>query len=202
MTSRRHVLLGAVAAAAIPLPLLAQGVSNAPVVAGGSVIPQTNVIDSLAAAGGFNSFLEYASLAGAVDQLRGAGPFTLFALPDPAVDMIPAALRENLAPSTGGSGGQRQQGDMVRLQALVNMHIVPGRYTIADFSEQPVQLRTKNGNVLQVTKVANGQLQIVLVGDAGFGVGGANAYPPASLAGPQILASNGIVLPVNRPLIQ
>jgi uncharacterized surface protein with fasciclin (FAS1) repeats len=201
MTSRRHILIGAIAAS-LPLPLRAQTTMNAPLVTGGSVVPQTNVIDALAAAGGFNSFLEYAGLAGAVTTLRGAGPFTLFALPDPAVDMIPAALRENLAPSTGGSGTQRQQGDQVRLQALINMHVVEGRYTLADFAERTVQLRTRNGNTLQVASAAGGQLQITLVGDSGFGVGGANAYPPANLAGPQILASNGIVLPVSRPLIQ
>lgn len=201
MTSRRHILLGAVAAA-LPLPLLAQTTMNAPIVTGGSVIPQTNVIDALAGAGGFNSFLEYARAAGAIETLRGAGPFTLFALPDPAVDMVPAALRENLMPSTGGAGAQRQQGDQVRLQAFVNMHIVQGRYTTADFAERMLQLRTRNGNMLQVTSQAGGQVSIQLIGDAGFGVGGANSYPPANLAGPQILASNGIVLPVNRPLIQ
>ena len=199
MTSRRHFLLGA-AGAALPLPLLAQAFSNSP-----AVLPQTNVVDSLAAAGGFNSFLEYVRLAGAVEPLRGAGPFTLFALPDMAVDMVPAALRENMAPSTGGSDGQRQQGDIVRLQAFVNMHVVEGRYTTADFAERVVQLRTRNGNVLQVTSQAGGQMRIQLVGDSGFsgafGVGGANAYPPAMLAGPQIVASNGIVLPVNRPLL-
>ncbi|WP_165585340.1 fasciclin domain-containing protein [Roseococcus sp. SYP-B2431] len=201
MTLRRHILLGA-AAAALPLPLFAQTTMNAPVVTGGSVIPQTNVVDSLAAAGGFNSFLEYARMAGAIETLRGAGPFTLFALPDPAVDMIPIALREDMAPSTGGSNQQRQQGDQVRLQAFVNMHIVEGRYTTADFANRVVQLRTRNGNTLQVTAQGSGQVAIVLVGNSGFGVGGANAYPPANLAGPQILASNGIVLPVNRPLIQ
>lgn len=202
MTSRRHILFGAAAAAALPLPLLAQPTLNSPSVAGGSVIPQTNVIDSLAAAGGFNSFIEYARMAGAIEPLRGAGPFTLFALPDPAVDMIPIALREDMAPSTGGSNQQRQQGDLVRLQAFVNMHVVEGRYTAADFAERAVQLRTRNGNVLQVMSQGGGQIRIQLVGDAGFGVGGANAYPPAMLAGPQILASNGVVLPVNRPLIQ
>lgn len=201
MTSRRHILLGA-AAAALPLPLFAQTTMNAPIVSGGSVASQTNVIDSLAAAGGFNSFLEYAAAAGAVETLRGAGPFTLFALADPAVDMIPAALRENMMPSTGGSGAQRQQGDQVRLQAFVNMHIVQGRYTTADFAERMVQLRTRNGNMLQVSPQAGGQLAIQLIGDSGFGVGGANAYPPANLAGPQLLASNGVVLPVSRPLIQ
>jgi uncharacterized surface protein with fasciclin (FAS1) repeats len=107
-----------------------------------------------------------------------------------------------MMPSTGGSGAQRQQGDQVRLQAFINMHIVEGRYSAADFAERVVQLRTRNGNTLQVTSQGGGQLSIQLVGDAGFGVGGANSYPPANLAGPQILASNGIVLPVNRPLIQ
>ncbi len=202
MTSRRHLLLGA-AVAGLPFPLLAQTPLNTPGVAGGSVVaPQTNVIDTLSAAGGFNSFIEYARLAGAVETLRGAGPFTLFALPDPVVDMIPASLRESMAPSTGGSGPTRQEGDQLRLQAFINMHIVPGRYTMADFAQRTVELRTRNGNVLQVASNPQGQLQIQIIGNAGFGVGGANAYPPAMLAGPQILASNGVVLPVNRPLIQ
>ena len=202
MNARRKLLLGALAASSLPMPLLAQTTMNAPVVTGGSVVPHRNVIDSLAAAGGFNSFIEYARLAGAIETLRGAGPFTLFALPDRAVDMIPAGLRENLAPSTGGSERERQQGDQVRLQAFINMHIVDGRYGLAEIGDRTMQLRTRNGNVLQVAPLPGGQLQVRLVGDSGFGVGGANTYPPANLAGPEILATNGVVLPMNRPLIQ
>ncbi|WP_424812059.1 fasciclin domain-containing protein [Roseococcus sp. YIM B11640] len=199
MTSRRLMLFGA-CAAALPLPALAQ--ANRPVVAGGSVLPATNVVDSLAQAGGFNSFLEYARQAGAIETLRGPGPFTLFALPDPAVELVPIALREDMMPSTGGSNQQRQQGDIVRLQAFVNMHIVEGRYTVADFAERRVNLRTRNGNTLEVFSPAGGAVQIRVIGDSGFGVGGANGYPnPAMLAGPQILATNGTVMPVNQPLI-
>ncbi len=203
MTSRRHILLGAAAAAALPLPLLAQTTLNAPVVTGGSVIQQTNVIDSLAAAGGFDSFIELARQSGAVEVLRGAGPFTLFAPTDAAIDLLPISLREQMAPSTGGSGAQRQDADRVRLQAFVDMHIVQGRYTVADFAERKVNLQTRNGNTLEVYSPVGGQMQIRLVGNSGFGAGGTSYYPnPAMLAGPQILASNGIVLPVGQPLIQ
>eukprot|EP01031_Cornospumella_fuschlensis_P009502 gene9502-11662_t len=97
MTQRRTFMLGA-CASLLPLPLLAQ--TSAP-----TVIQTTNVVDALAAAGNYDDFLELVSRAGAVDTLRGAGPFTLLAPNNVAMQRMPNALREMLAPSTGGSGG-------------------------------------------------------------------------------------------------
>lgn len=121
MTQRRQFLLGA-CAAALPVAALAQVVPRAPL-----PLAQTNVIDALAAAGSYDNFIELISRAGAVETLRGPGPYTLLALSNAAMARLPSTVRETLDPSTGGSGAQRQDPDRVRLAAFVNMHIVEGR---------------------------------------------------------------------------
>ena len=134
MTLRRQFLLGA-CAAALPLPLLAQ-TAGAPV-----QVQQTNVIDALAAAGNYDNFIELVSRAGGVETLRGAGPFTLLAPNNVAMQRMPASLREMLDPTSGGANQQRQDPDRVRLIAFMNMHIVEGRYGLSQFNGRTTTLR-------------------------------------------------------------
>ncbi|MDB5412060.1 MAG: beta-Ig-H3/fasciclin [Rubritepida sp.] len=201
MTNRRVFLLGA-CAAVLPLPLLAQ--SNAPMVTGsGTTMPQTNVIDALAGASSFNSFIELARVAGAVELLRGAGPFTLFAPNDSAMNSLPNSLREMLNPTGGGNPNNRQDPDMLRLMAFVNMHIVEGRYTRDDFAGRTLTLRTRNGNMLEIETQPGMQPTAKIVGDNGFGAGGVNVmFRPTVLELPQIICSNGVVMPISVPMIQ
>ncbi|MBX9751101.1 MAG: fasciclin domain-containing protein [Roseococcus sp.] len=198
MTQRRTFMLGA-CASLLPLPLLAQ--TFAP-----TAIQTTNVVDALAAAGNYDDFIELLSRAGAVDTLRGAGPFTLLAPNNRAMQRMPNALREMLAPSTGGSGssGDTTPGtDFVRLGAFVNMHIIQGRYSLVDMMGRVTQLRTRNGNQIEFDGMRGDVVQAKIVGDSGFGVGGLNvSLAPITLAQREILCSNGIVLPISEPLIQ
>ena len=191
MTQRRQFILGA-CATLLPLPLLAQ-----------TTVPQTNVIDALAGAGKYDNFIELARQAGAVETLRGAGPFTVFAPDNAAMQRMPNSLREDIAPSTGGSGAQRQDGDRVRLIAFVNMHIVEGRYGMAELANRVTVMRTRNGNMVEVNAMQPNNITLKIVGDSGFGVGGVNlGVSPVVLTGPEILCSNGVVLPISEPLIQ
>lgn len=193
MTLRRHFLLGA-CAAALPLPALAQVAS---------VVQQTNVIDALAAAGNYDNFIELISRAGVVDTLRGAGPFTLLAPNNAAMARMPNSLREMIDPSTGGSNQQRQDPDRVRLIAFANMHIIEGRHTAADLMGRTVTARTRNGNMVEINSMQAGNTVFRIVGDSGFGVGGITVRTtPVTMVGPEILCSNGVVLPISEPLIQ
>lgn len=203
MTLRRQFLVGATIAL-LPLPLLAQ--SNAPVAAGQTTIQQTNVIDALAAAGNYDDFIELARRSGAVETLRQTGPFTLFALNNTAMAKLPASIREMIAPSAGGggsSGGGSMGNDTVRLAAFVNMHIVDGRYSTAELMGRVTNLRTRNGNMVEINGSQGQNMTIKIVGDSGFGVGGVTiATQPIMLASQQIVCSNGIVHPVSQPVIQ
>jgi uncharacterized surface protein with fasciclin (FAS1) repeats len=177
--------------------------ANVPVMGAQSTAPQTNVIDALAEAGNFDAFIEYVSRSGQVDYLRGAGPFTLMAPTNAAMERLPGTLREQLNPNQVNAGGAQPDPDRTRLQAFVNMHIIQGRYTLAQLADRTTQLRTRNGNVVEVVSQAGQEYRTRIVGDAGFGVGGINAeLRPTRFIVPEILASNGVVLPIDVPLIQ
>lgn len=195
MTQRRIFLLGA-CASLLPLPLLAQ-------TAGPSLVQATNVVDALAAGGKYDNFLELVSRGGAVDLLRGAGPFTILAPDNAAMQKMPNALREMLDPSTGGSGAQGQSPDHLRLQAFVNMHIIEGRYSLRELLGRVTQVKTRNGNQVEFNGTEGNVIQAKIVGDSGFGVGGLNVLlTPVTLGGPETICSNGILLPISEPLIQ
>lgn len=167
------------------------------------VVQQTNVIDALAAAGNYDSFIELVGRAGAVDILRGAGPFTLLAPNNAAMALLPTTLREALNPTgTTGSNDERQNIDPVRLPAFVNMHIIQGSYGSTELSGRTTQMRTRNGNLVEVNGADPQNLQLRIVGDSGFGVGGLTVAPRTTTVASPILCSNGIVLPISAPLIQ
>ena len=194
MTHRRQFLLGATAAL-LPLPLLAQ--------VRPSIVQTTNVADALAAAGGYDTFIELISRAGSIDILRGAGPFTILAPNEAAIMRMPSSLREDINPSTGGSGAQRQDGDRVRLLAFANMHIIEGRHTLAGFADRVTTMRTRNGNMVEVNAMRPGNTVIRIIGDSGFGVGGLTVRTAdVQLTGPDVICSNGVILPISEPLIQ
>jgi len=202
MTLRRQFLMGATAAL-LPLPLMAQ--SNAPVVRGQTTIPQTNVIDALAAAGNYDDFIELARRSGAVETLRGPGPFTLLALDNTAMAKLPASIREMIAPSTGGgsSSGGNMGNDPVRLAAFINMHIIPGSYSTSQLMGRVTTLRTRNGNSVEINATEGRNMVVKIVGDSGFGVGGVTVPTQPNMLAPQeILCSNGIVHSVSAPVIQ
>jgi uncharacterized surface protein with fasciclin (FAS1) repeats len=195
MTQRRQFLLGA-CASLVAAPALAQ-------LATPSLVQTTNVVDALAAAGNYDNFIELVARAGAVDTLRGAGPFTVLSPNNIAMQKMPNALREMLDPSTGGSGAQGQSPDRLRLGAFVNMHIIEGRYTLAELLGRVTQVKTRNGNQVEFNGMQGQVIQAKIVGDSGFGVGGLNVrLTPATLGGPETICSNGVLLPISEPLIQ
>lgn len=195
MTQRRQFLLGATATL-LATPALAQ-------LAAPSLVQTTNVVDALAAAGRYDNFIELVSRAGAVDTLRGAGPFTVLSPDNVAMQKMPNALREMLDPSTGGSGAQRQDPDRVRLAAFVNMHIIEGRYTLGELMGRVTQVKTRNGNQVEFNGMQGNAIVAKIVGDSGFGVGGLNIrLTPVTLSGPETICSNGVLLPISEPLIQ
>lgn len=180
------------------------------VVAGGlSLAPLTaqaqlrSVVDTLAADGRFNRFLELIGRAGMTDGLRGPGPFTLFAPTDGAFTGSPAAAVEDLvSQGSGGGGGGTLSGespDRLRLQAFIQYFIVPGQaWTLAQLTGPADRtLKTENGAVVVVSSKPG---EVVTLRNpapgqqsGSFGASGFNVMPPATLVQADIAASNGIV---------
>jgi uncharacterized surface protein with fasciclin (FAS1) repeats len=65
--------------------------------------------------------------AGMADQLRGPGPYTVFAPTDEAFKAVPPATLEAIAK------------DKTRLKAVLAYHVVPGALTSADVKNGPVK---------------------------------------------------------------
>jgi uncharacterized surface protein with fasciclin (FAS1) repeats len=118
--------------------------------------------------------------AGLKTVLEGAGPYTFFAPSETAL---------------GGSAEQLSQDEMkAQSAALLRAHIVPGALTRADIAAAierkggPVEMRTMADGVLTFSQDG----EAIVVG----GPGGAQAR----LTGDEVIASNGVVQPVDASL--
>lgn len=157
-----------------------------------------SVVDTLAADGRFNRFLELIGRAGMTDSLRGTGPFTIFAPTDAAFNAAPNfPVDQLLSQGSGGGALSGESPDRLRLEAFVQYFIVSGRtWTLAQLTGEDHTLKTDNGGVLLVSAKPG---QVVTITNpqpgqgAGFGAAGLNVMPPATLTQADLPASNGIV---------
>jgi len=166
----------------------------------------TNIADALAGDPRFSRFLAVIVRASAAQDFREAGPLTVFAPVDQAFVNAPAGVMQDLM-SGGSQRGGSSSGDASdrdRWLALINYHVVPGAIGPMDLKGADRRLRTRNGADLQVSTVGDvlslrnpAPLQ-QLAGQSAFG---ANFSPqPARLVGPEIIASNGIIYPIDQIL--
>lgn len=120
---------------------------------------------------------ELVEAAGLTETLRGAGPYTLFAPTDAAIDGLPEEQRTALA-----SPEQREQ-----LAALVSYHIVPGTVTAEDIGRAIDQA----GGRAEMATVGGANLSAAREGDAIVlsGAGGSRAR----IVTADGIRSNGVV---------
>lgn len=166
-----------------------------------------NVVDTLAADGRFNRFLELVSRAGATDQFRGAGPITLFAPTDAAFNSASASrLSELVQQGTGGAGGGELSGaspDLVRLRSLIGYHVIPGVALTRDLLVGDQNIKTVAGGVVRIASEGG---TVAITNPAPerqggtFGAGGLNVAPPAAITGPSVMATNGVIHPISQIL--
>ncbi|WP_237213741.1 fasciclin domain-containing protein [Falsiroseomonas oryziterrae] len=164
------------------------------------------IADTLAGDNRFARFLDLVTRATAVETFREPGPITVFAPVDEAFTGAPAGLLQDLLSQSYGRGSDTA-GDASNRQrwlALINYHVVPGAFDVAQLGGADRRLRTLNGGDIQisstggtmrVTNPAPAQ-QLSAVGSLGANVSAA----PAQLVGSPISASNGVIYPINQIL--
>ncbi len=103
-------------------PLLVRGLVNATVFAAAPIYVDRPLAQNLEDSIIFADYAELLRRTGDFDLLRGPGPFTVFAIIDPAIDDIAPIYRERMTDPANRDG----------LRRLVGYTIVPGRYTLAD----------------------------------------------------------------------
>lgn len=191
MFPRRTVFLAA-SAIALASPVLAQSPAST------RAPRETNVIDALTAAGGHGVFIGLAQLSGAVEHLRGLGPFILLAPSDAALSRLPASVLAGLAPPPGTNAPST---DPIRLAAFVNSHIIEGRGSLDALRGRTTTMQTRNGNAVEFTAADGGAFRVVSTGDGGFGTGGINLDPRERLIRSEVVATNGVIWPVSLPFV-
>lgn len=137
---------------------------------------QTDVVEAAANTGAFNTLLSAAEAAGLADELKGPGPYTVFAPTDAAFAKMPAGTLERLM----------QPDNRSQLAALVKMHVVSGaKLTTADLDGQQLTAETLNEP---------------LAIDASDPISGVRVNN-AAVTLPDIEASNGVIHAIDTVLL-
>ena len=158
---------------------LAASLAAAPTAAGAAE-PPADLVAAAEAAGEFTVLLAALEGAGLVDELRGDGPFTLFAPTDEAFEALPVGTIDALlAPSN--------RDDLV---ALLHYHVVPGRIGSKDIGAMVEGVGMQEASIESLDG-----LSLVIENQAGVTVDG------ASLLETDIEAGNGVVHAIDTVLL-
>jgi uncharacterized surface protein with fasciclin (FAS1) repeats len=126
-------------------PSLTQTVSGTEGLA--SQTPRSRPAGTGTPGGRFSIFLASLQRTGLQTRLRSGGPYTIFVPPDTVIDQVPEATRDPLF------------GDPDRLTALLEYHIVQGKWTL-DGLYTVSTLPTLEGKSLTVTAAESGGLLV------------------------------------------
>lgn len=132
---------------------------------------QKDVVDTAIAAGSFKTLVAAIQAAGLVQQLKGAGPYTVFAPTDEAFAKIPKADLDALMK------------DKVKLSRVLTHHVFAGNANSKDLA------------MLKDLSVADGGRLLIEVGKGTLKVGGATVVKA------DVAASNGIIHVIDTVLI-
>ena len=111
---------------------------------------QLDIVQTAMAAKNLTVLVKALQIAGLVDTLKSAGPFTVFAPDDNAFAKLPAGALDAL------------EADPAKLKAVLTYHVIPGNIMAADAMAMtsPTSPPTVEGATLQVTRGRRGRLKI------------------------------------------
>jgi uncharacterized surface protein with fasciclin (FAS1) repeats len=131
-----------------------------------------NLVEALEAQGSFGTLVQALEAAGLTTALEGSSDFTIFAPTDAAFASLPAgALDQLLANPTG------------QLTQILLFHVLPGRVATADI-DNGMQAVTQQGKSVNF-EVAGGSVKV----------------NGATVAGPEIEASNGVIHAIDTVIL-
>ena len=118
-------------------------------VGGALMVASKDIVDNAVNANNVTTVVAAVKVAGLVDTLKGAGPFTVFAPTNSAFAKLPAGTVDTLLKPENKS----------QLVDILTYHVVAGRYTSADLTDGLV-LKTVEGKTLKFTRDMSGKLWI------------------------------------------
>ena len=111
-----------------------------PLAFGAATAKASDIVDTAASAGQFETLVAAVKAAGLVETLKGDGPFTVFAPTDEAFAKLPEGTVENLLKPENKD----------QLVAVLTYHVVPGKIMSSDIAGQKAQVATVEGSELSV----------------------------------------------------
>ena len=134
-----------------------------------------DIVDTAMAAKNLTTLVKALQVAGLVETLKGAGPFTVFAPTDQAFSKLPAGQLDALL------------ADPAKLKTILTYHVIPASIMASDAMAMtsPTSPPTVQGGTLQVTKGRRGRL---MVNDA-------------TVTKADIKATNGVIHIIDRVLM-
>jgi uncharacterized surface protein with fasciclin (FAS1) repeats len=157
-----------------------------PMIGGAPMYPSRDILDNLAQSPDHKTLVAALNVSGLAATLHQGGPFTMFAPTDAAFRTMPAGLLDQLM----------QPANQTRLTALLNGHIVAGRFDSTQLGEQiargngTLELTTLAGTKL--TARLNGAVNLLLRDPAG-GFANISIY--------DVMDANGVTHVIDRVLL-
>jgi uncharacterized surface protein with fasciclin (FAS1) repeats len=191
--SRRHGILALGAAAA--------GLLARPAIVNAQL---RTLADTMAGDTRFQRFLDLVTRSGALAEFRQASPITVFAPTDQAFIGGQTVFLQDLLSSNSSVGEGSGQAERTRALPLIQYHIIPGAFAPEQLAGGNRRLRTLNGADLELA-AAPGSFTVRNPAPAqqlgGVSTTGINAAAsPAQVLGAPVLASNGILYPIDQVL--
>lgn len=159
--------------------------ASVPMVGGAPMYPTKNIVENASQANNLTTLVAAVKAGGLVSTLQGAGPFTVFAPTNDALDKLPPGTVQTLL--------KPENKDM--LVKILTYHVVPGSYTTAQLMDMvskahgTAMLKTVEGEPLKITS-GNGRLYIE---GAKSGV--------AEIVNPNVAQSNGMVQVISSVIL-
>ena len=149
---------------------------NKGVMVGGTMmIRSRDIVDNAVLASNVTTVVAAVKVAGLVDTLKSAGPFTVFAPTNAAFTKLPAGTVETLVKPENKS----------QLVDILTYHVVAGRYTSVDLTDGLV-LKSVEGKTLSFQRDASGKLWI---------------NGSAMIETPDVISSNGVTHVIDTVLL-
>jgi uncharacterized surface protein with fasciclin (FAS1) repeats len=178
----KSTLIGSLAlsAAAFTFPVQAEVM-----VGGAPMLPSKDIVDNAVNSKDHTTLVSAVQAAGLVDTLKGKGPFTVFAPTNDAFAQLPAGTVDTLL----------KPENKAALQGVVTYHVVPGKISAADLSNQIVQ----SGGMATLKTASGGSLGAKLQGDKVVLVDEKGGTAEVTIA--NVNQSNGVIHVVDSVLL-
>ena len=125
-------------------------------VGGAPMYPNRNIIENAVNSADHTTLVAAVKVAGLVETLSGAGPFTVFAPTNAAFAKLPAGTVDTLL----------QPANRPMLQSVLTYHVLPGRFTAADLMARirsgggTARLTTVQGGIL-TARMRGGRIMLI-----------------------------------------